>query len=524
MDPSLTPTPSTATPESITGTTARMEIVLEHSGNLAPIIIDVPAEPVGPLAVLPALHRIATAIVTIAETAATARGRKISCRAGCGACCRQLVPLATVEALALSQLVESMPPARRAAVEARFAAAIDQLEGAGMAATLRTAMTQGSVDYRSLGLAYRRLQIACPFLEDESCSIHAERPLVCREYLVTSPPAGCALPEAPDVEKLSMPSLWRPLAAIAAEADANPDAPENGHVFLVLALEWARNNPPRFASRPGPEWIAGYAGRSIPVPESSSAAPLVPAGGRERVTLDLPPGDVPAQALLPSLWRMLEVPARSAVRAVEADGKQVSCKAGCGACCRQIVPLSLVEARHLAAVIEAMPAQQRDAVRARFEAAEAALDAAGMGTAVMALDAPLASESPDLVFRYFRLGIPCPFLENESCSIHPVRPLICREYLVTSPRERCARLGDAGNKINSVPMPRFSDALLGLADSAVVPGSKRFAMTMLRRVLAEAPSPTTRPAPDWLAAFFAELKKLETTIEQPDRAPEIPDG
>jgi hypothetical protein len=38
---------------------------------------------------------------------------------------------------------------------------------------------------------------------------------------------------------------------------------------------------------------------------------------------------------------------------------------------------------------------------------------------------------------YFHAGVPCPFLENESCSIHPIRPLSCREYIVTSPPELC---------------------------------------------------------------------------------------
>ncbi len=48
---------------------------------------------------------------------------------------------------------------------------------------------------------------------------------------------------------------------------------------------------------------------------------------------------------------------------------------------------------------------------------------------------------------YFHLGVPCPFLENESCGIHPLRPLSCREYLVTSPPELCndpAKNGVAG--------------------------------------------------------------------------------
>ncbi len=42
---------------------------------------------------------------------------------------------------------------------------------------------------------YFHLGIACPFLEDESCSIHADRPISCREYLVTSPAVNCADPK-----------------------------------------------------------------------------------------------------------------------------------------------------------------------------------------------------------------------------------------------------------------------------------------------------------------------------------------
>jgi Fe-S-cluster containining protein len=52
---------------------------------------------------------------------------------------------------------------------------------------------------------------------------------------------------------------------------------------------------------------------------------------------------------------------------------------------------------------------------------------------------------------YFRLGIPCPFLENESCSIYADRPLACREFLVTSPAENCRNPGP--DNIAKVPLP-----------------------------------------------------------------------
>jgi hypothetical protein len=56
------------------------------------------------------------------------------------------------------------------------------------------------------------------------------------------------------------------------------------------------------------------------------------------------------------------------------------------------------------------------------------------------------------------LGLACPFLEDESCSIHPYRPSICREYLVTSPAEHCAELGR--KPVASIPVSiRLSEAL-----------------------------------------------------------------
>ena len=50
---------------------------------------------------------------------------------------------------------------------------------------------------------------------------------------------------------------------------------------------------------------------------------------------------------------------------VAARGEAISCKAGCGACCRQLVPVSETEAHHLRDVVEAMPEPRRAAVTAR---------------------------------------------------------------------------------------------------------------------------------------------------------------
>jgi Fe-S-cluster containining protein len=130
------------------------------------------------------------------------------------------------------------------------------------------------------------------------------------------------------------------------------------------------------------------------------------------------------------------------------NGRELSCRAGCGACCRHMVPVSPPEAFHLAELIERAPA--RDALRARFEAIGARLEAEGLVAEL--LDPPPTSDSSlPVARRYFALQMACPFLENESCGIHRDRPVVCRDYNVTSPPEWCQRPYD--HDVQKVPMP-----------------------------------------------------------------------
>jgi Fe-S-cluster containining protein len=155
---------------------------------------------------LPAIRAITEAVVNASVGEASRAGASISCRAGCGACCRQPVPIAGCEAEALRRLVAEMPEVRRMEIEARFAEACERLRTHGVLDRMLDMPNLSDCDERqALGLEYFGLGIACPFLEDESCSIHPERPLACREYLVTSPAEYCADPEPERVEMVPVP-------------------------------------------------------------------------------------------------------------------------------------------------------------------------------------------------------------------------------------------------------------------------------------------------------------------------------
>jgi Fe-S-cluster containining protein len=161
---------------------------------------------------------------------------------------------------------------------------------------------------------------------------------------------------------------------------------------------------------------------------------------RFEVEASVPDADAAPEDLLPAAYDLV---AAVVSRGVERGGEPVSCRRGCGACCRQMVPISQAEARHLHHVVEAMPEPRRSVIRERFAAAAAQFARGDLATRV-AHPLDLSDDGRQaLAIDYFRLGIACPFLENEECSIYADRPLVCREYLVTTPAENCARPGFA---------------------------------------------------------------------------------
>ncbi|MGC8794678.1 MAG: YkgJ family cysteine cluster protein [Bryobacteraceae bacterium] len=175
--------------------------------------------------------------------------------------------------------------------------------------------------------------------------------------------------------------------------------------------------------------------------------------------VNLPAEPVSVEELLPVLYAFADAYLRAVLAQAEEQGLRISCRSGCGACCAQLVPVSEAEARWLANLIAAMPETRQRQVRAKFAALRAKLEAAGLWERLRHTEA-----LPDLEARrrigmeYFALGAPCPFLEDQSCSIYPDRPMRCREYFVTSPAACCA--DPRPETIRVVPLPvKFSEIL-----------------------------------------------------------------
>ncbi|HVA51441.1 MAG TPA: methyltransferase regulatory domain-containing protein [Pirellulales bacterium] len=235
--------------------------------------LEVPAGPTTPRHLLPILQWFTNEVVEAARGQVAQQGKTISCRAGCGACCRQLVPVSRSEAHHLADLVEGLAEPRRGEIRHRFQAAEERLAAAGLLERLAGAMSAPGDSARSIGMEYFRLGIACPFLEDESCSIHPYRPLACREYLVTSPAENCRQPTAETIDKVPLPALVSNALLALERGDAKGPL---SWVPLALAPRWAESHPEAAPGRTGPELMSDLfqqlSGRELPTTEPQPAA------------------------------------------------------------------------------------------------------------------------------------------------------------------------------------------------------------------------------------------------------------
>lgn len=186
--------------------------------------------------------------------------------------------------------------------------------------------------------------------------------------------------------------------------------------------------------------------------------------GQVTSVVDVPTRSVPVSAIVP-LMRSLgeEAQALEVARSVE-SGKTLSCQKGCAACCRMLVPLSVPEVFALRDWVRSRPADQQEHIARRFSESKARLLTQGIWHQLAAIcDAPPAAddEALDSVNRsYYALRLPCPFLEEEICTIYDERPAACRELLVTSPSQHCDDL--TVNPIDPVSVPIQVSTVLGL--------------------------------------------------------------
>jgi Fe-S-cluster containining protein len=237
----------------------------------------VPAGQTNLTEILPVIQSLDDSFIGGVAAKLSEAGLHVSCKAGCGACCRQMVPISIFEAEALSAWIRSLPEAHQEELAARFHQTLLALAAAGLIDRMVNQDWLAETDSaRQLALDYFYQHVPCPFLEDESCSIHPIRPLVCREYLVTSPPNFCADPAGLQVVPARLPlNFSRILNTIGAEIERD----SRGWIPLVFLFAWMQSGarPGESVAGLGPQVLYEFVKRMdharSPLPEADATEP-----------------------------------------------------------------------------------------------------------------------------------------------------------------------------------------------------------------------------------------------------------
>ncbi|HSL57653.1 MAG TPA: YkgJ family cysteine cluster protein [Acidimicrobiales bacterium] len=169
----------------------------------------------------------------------------VSCTAGCSACCSQAVPVTAAEVRSAVAAIARLPEERRAEIARRAAAVTATLADAGISPTTFRDAGDDPAARRAVAGAYFAQDQPCPLLHDGVCSIRADRPLACREYLVVSDPAHCAPPGVGDEPGDQVVRIRSRNDVRRGFADVSTAFGEPGHEVLAFALADAlRHGPP----------------------------------------------------------------------------------------------------------------------------------------------------------------------------------------------------------------------------------------------------------------------------------------
>jgi Fe-S-cluster containining protein len=168
-----------------------------------------------------------------------------ACKKGCSPCCHYMIPLSPAESFRLHEEIQQMPRDRkRKAIRSMLLAARRVLE---YRVPRLAAEGQHSEELQTPNLEmisdwYDSFHLPCPFLTDNACSIYANRPIACREYMVTGNPLGCKTTSNKTVSIIEMPVS---IAEVLNKVSNRLEGTQTESVILPVSIVWCNENMPR---------------------------------------------------------------------------------------------------------------------------------------------------------------------------------------------------------------------------------------------------------------------------------------
>jgi Fe-S-cluster containining protein len=214
---------------------------LDVAGKREPFHINVVSKQATLADIVPLARRLSTKLAILFLERLRGNGQSIPCQKGCSACCSYLIPLSVPEVFRLREELLAMPQEKSSRVLKSCTVAAKKIldkspEGLDVNKLTKNNLAQTD----QLSKWYAGLKLTCPFLSDGLCMSYEQRPLACREHIVTGSSFFCQPDHKGEPNVASMPvSVLEALGQLTAELE-NLDIEA---VILPLAFAWAQDNP-----------------------------------------------------------------------------------------------------------------------------------------------------------------------------------------------------------------------------------------------------------------------------------------
>ena len=159
------------------------------------------------------------------------------------------------------------------------------------------------------------------------------------------------------------------------------------------------------------------------------------------------------------------------LKAIESEGKTTPCKQGCiySTCCNEYVEANLQECEAIVYylyqnenILEAFLKNYEMWRQKEKEALEIYKNKQTGQREIRALKIPPIQKiqkmerlQDELSEQYYKLNLPCPFLDNNQCLIYEVRPLMCVAYYSVDPIGLCSPLSTEMSRLKRADLTSF---------------------------------------------------------------------
>jgi Fe-S-cluster containining protein len=173
--------------------------------------------------------------------------------------------------------------------------------------------------------------------------------------------------------------------------------------------------------------------------------------------------------------QLCDIVTQLAIEHQRLSGKPVTCFAGCMACCKYMVTVSLAEAIAINDMINNLPRQYRQTLLRDMTMAGRKILSTCPSTNETCNIEDIHSSSRLVEYSrwYSQINLICPWIENKLCSQYSNRPLVCREFMVTSPSAKCNPNAPYGRTTVDLPI-KMAEVLMAVC--AKLTGTKPQAM------------------------------------------------